>query len=181
MRPASTLTALLACTLVCAIASPVEAKTRNIVVGPEAAALLDEIGLPRGQCPLKRRFDLVGEFDIPAGYSGSVGEFQTPAQSFLRIDSAVSQVSGPWYFPSRQFAGAIGTWTRGRFSWYPMAGVQDGLFWVYPRPLDNHVRPIYPDKQALVKVEANRTGSIDLRAYAFFGVRGCVVDQTLSK
>jgi len=175
MRLPSTCIFLLGCVLACVTATTAHARTRNIVTGPEAAALLDEIGLPRGPCPFKRRFDLVAEFDIPAGYSGSVGEFATPAQYFLRIDSAVSQISGPRYFPSRQFAGAIGTWTRGRFAWYPMAGVQDGLFWVYPRPGDR-ARPIYPDRQSLVKVEANRIGSTKFRADAFFGVRGCQVD-----
>ena len=130
MRRHSTVLAALASAVACTFVPQVQAETRNIVIGPEAAALLDEIGLPRGYCPYKRRFDLVGEFDIRPGYSGSVGEFQTSSASFLRIDSAASQVQNSWRSMAWQYAGALGTWTHQNFRWYPMAEVPDGAFWV---------------------------------------------------
>lgn len=139
-------------------------------------SMLQRLGYRASPCPPGDRFRRNGQFEIKPTFSGSVGEFNAPSDRFLRIDEASSQTSN-----FHQTAGAVGTWTNGRFAWRKMGATKhDGTpsfpYWKYPAPGQAEV-PIYVDKGGLVKIEVNRRQGLDSSTQGFYHVRGCLVDR----
>jgi hypothetical protein len=153
---------LLALSISCAAGAQVTDPPRmEIVPG------IDPTGIQVKNVSCARPFERRGTVALEIGYSGSVAEFTTPDNAILEIRriKTTLRVAG-------LSASAIGTRSNDVFAWHPMhveAGI--GTF------AAGQEGAIHADRASLVKIEINRSGSIDAAALGDYALSGCLVDR----
>lgn len=117
----------------------------------------------------KNPFQYTGTVQLPARYSGSVGEFTVPSGQRLHIQHVsagirLANANGIAAF-------AIGTWANRTFAWHPLP-VLSGY-----GPADRQTTmavTLYADPGTLVKVEINRGSETASATTGRFSVTGCL-------
>jgi hypothetical protein len=156
---------LLFATIACAAALPAFAQTTE---APPRITLEPPFDHVRDIRLCARPFERRGSVQLRAGFGGSTGEFNAPANAILRIDRVRTTLRVPGLRAS-----AVGASTEGNLVWYRM-GIADGSGRF---PADGGPTAVYADPGRLVKIEINRSGSSNTTATGDYVLNGCLVDR----